>query len=671
MADRRVDSCDSPTTVYRLLPRPAGVDKRNDRRRRTGLLPKKLPQLSKEDASANNGANSASRSRVARCMLILLVFLLSAAYMARELKRGWMPHDEGTLAQSAERVLQGELPHHDFDDVYTGGLAFLDAAVFRVMGPDLASLRYAAYAFFLAWVLAMFYAASHFASVPIACALTFMAVAWGYPNYAAAMPSWYNLFLASFGLGALLRYIEVRKRVWLLLAGTCGGLSFLVKLSGLFFISSVLLFLLFREQVANSDQESSHKKTWGYPLFVCGCVLVYLCLLLATIRREFNIVTFGYLFVPGCMVAALIPWQEFRKATAGRHRFWFLSQEVGIFLLGVFIPVILFLTPYLKEGGLGDLFRGVFVLPTQRYGHAAITQSTFKFLGGVIVDVALVWSLFLAPQRVARVARIAFAAGFPAAILLAAMYSPVQRALWSVLWNWSPAAILGGLVLLLYSGKDEPRSADQSQKLFLLLSVIAGCSLIQLPFFVPIYFCYVAPLAVLGCAAVLRYLEPQPPFFLGIVYCSVLCYLLFQVRPGFLSPMGSYYAHDIQTQQMTLRRAGGLRVSPDSARTYQTLGKVIADHARGDYVYATPDCPEIYFLYGFHNPTRTLFEFFDDPVGRSGRILGALHARNVSLVVVNEKPLFSDPIPSDLRAALEKEYPARQVVGPFEVRWKP
>jgi hypothetical protein len=602
---------------------------------------------------------------------VLLVFLLSAAYMARELKRQWVPHDEGTLAQSAERVLHGELPHRDFDDVYTGGLAFLDAAVFRILGVNLASLRYAAYILFLGWVCALFYVAFRFVSVPVACLVTFMAVAWGYPNYAAAMPSWYNLFLATFGLAALLHYVEVRSWVWLLVAGMCGGLSFLVKLSGLFFISSVLLFLLFREQAANSSESRSDKRTVLYPLFVYVCVLAYVCLLFAMLRLELNVVTFGYFFVPGCLVAALIPWREFRKTNPPSRRFRFLRREVSIFLLGVLLPIMVFVILYAKEGGLEDLFRGVFVLPRQRYEHAAITQSTFRFLAGMIVDTILVWSVFLAPTRIARVSRIAVAGGLSAAILLATKYPAVQKAVWSVIWNWSPMAIVAGLVILLWPRKYGLISADLSQKLFLLLSVIAGCSLIQLPFVAPIYFCYVAPLTVLGCAAVLQHFEPPPRLFLGVVYCCVLCYVLFQVTPGFIYAMGSHYARDVQPQVLSLRRAGGLRVSPDAATTYQTLTKVIKDHARGDYLYATPDCPEVYFLSGFRNPTRTLFDFFDDPVGRTGRILDALHARNVSLVVLNEKPSFSDPVPPDLRSLLEKEYPAQQVVGAFEVRWKP
>src|SRR6266581_6391582 len=170
-------------------------------------------------------AKPSSRGR----LLLALVLLLSALYMAWELKRGWVPSDEGTLAECADRVLRGELPHRDYHEGYTGGLRYLNAAAFRLFGTNLASMRYMLFLFFLAWVPAVYYVASRFVFPPIAAAVTLLAVAWGPPMYAAAMPSWYNLFFATFGLAALLRYTEAQSDRWLLIAGFCGGISFLFK----------------------------------------------------------------------------------------------------------------------------------------------------------------------------------------------------------------------------------------------------------------------------------------------------------------------------------------------------------------------------------------------------------------------------------------------------------
>jgi hypothetical protein len=99
--------------------------------------------------------------------------------------------------------------------------------------------------------------------------------------------------------------------------------------------------------------------------------------------------------------------------------------------------------------------------------------------------------------------------------------------------------------------------------------------------------------------------------------------------------------------------------------------KVVVQHAHGGYIYATPDCPEVYFLSGFRNPTRTLFDFLDDENGRTQRILAAIHAHEVDLVVINLAPSFSGPVPQDLREAIEREFPEQTITGNFEVRWKP
>src|SRR5574342_899051 len=74
-------------------------------------------------------------------IILALVWAVTALYAWPRLDHGWIPHDEGTLAQSAERVLGGELPHRDFDEVYTGGLSLLNAAAFRVFGTTLRALR--------------------------------------------------------------------------------------------------------------------------------------------------------------------------------------------------------------------------------------------------------------------------------------------------------------------------------------------------------------------------------------------------------------------------------------------------------------------------------------------------------------------------------------------------
>ena len=150
--------------------------------------------------------------------------------------------------------MQGQLPHRDFGEIYTGGLSFIHALAFRAFGVNLMSLRICVFLFFLAWLPAVYYIALRFTSAIAAGAITLLAVAWSYPNYPAAMPSWYNLFFATFGAAALLRYLEVRTRRWLFVAGVCGGVSILIKVIGAYYIAGALLFLAFLEQSESRGQ---------------------------------------------------------------------------------------------------------------------------------------------------------------------------------------------------------------------------------------------------------------------------------------------------------------------------------------------------------------------------------------------------------------------------------
>ena len=155
-------------------------------------------------------------------LVVLSVLGVAAAYVAWHLNRGWVPLDEGSLGHAAQRVLAGEVPHRDFDDVYTGGLAYLNATAFRLLGTTLWSMRLMMFGVFLAWVPSVYYVASRFARPLLAAGITLLAVVWSVPNYPAPMPSWYNLFLATFGIAALLRFLEDGRRHWLVLAGIAG-----------------------------------------------------------------------------------------------------------------------------------------------------------------------------------------------------------------------------------------------------------------------------------------------------------------------------------------------------------------------------------------------------------------------------------------------------------------
>src|SRR5215469_2408275 len=203
-------------------------------------MPSAIPPVEPKLSGPEVPSSGSNRVRV---LVLLVVWAVSVGYMATHLKRGWVPHDEGTLGLSAERALNGQLPHRDFDD-YTGGLTFAHALAFREFGISSGSMRLVLLIFFVPWVPAVFYAASRFGSAYSAAAVTLLAVAWSVPNNPTPMPSWYNLFFATFGVAALLRHLEAGTRRWLFIAGISGGLSFLVKITAAYFMAGALLYFI-------------------------------------------------------------------------------------------------------------------------------------------------------------------------------------------------------------------------------------------------------------------------------------------------------------------------------------------------------------------------------------------------------------------------------------------
>jgi hypothetical protein len=259
----------------------------------------------------------------------------------------------------------------------------------------------------------------------------------------------------------------------------------------------------------------------------------------------------------------------------------------------------------------------------------------------------------------------------PSVVLLARRSRYYYQHVWSTIWVFAPVVVVVGVALLARWSWLNRLESIPRQRLFLTLSVTAACSLIQFPFSNTIYFCYIAPLVLLSITAVVRSMDPPPRLAVAGMMCFCFVYVVFDLTPGFVYHLGAEYAPDTQTVRLSMPRAGSLRVTAASAREYEALNNLIQQHARGEYVLAKPDSPEVYFLSGFRDPTGIFFDFYEDPSGRTQRALAVIGSHNINLVVLNHRPPFAGPIADDLKTALEREFPDRADAGDFEVRWKP
>ena len=194
------------------------------------------------------------------------------------------------------------------------------------------------------------------------------------------------------------------------------------------------------------------------------------------------------------------------------------------------------------------------------------------------------------------------------------------------------------------------------------------CSLIQFPYSAPIYFCYVAPLGVLVGAALVSGKPSAAKFNSSLLAVVLLAYAVWQVGPVFIHNLGWGNLEYEATYMLRNPNAGGIRVPAGEGHVYDRLAEVVREHARGEYIFAAPDCPELYFLTNHRNPTPTFYEFFAE--NSAAGVVQLLNSDEINLVVVNSQPEFSRPIRRDLLSTLITEFPEHETVGQFEVRWR-
>jgi hypothetical protein len=631
------------------------------------------------DASdpANMARADAEQGWVIRLMVLAAVLVIAGIYVGVHIGKGWVAADDGTLSQSALRVLQGQLPHRDFGEIYTGGLSFIHALAFRALGVNLMSLRICVFLFFLAWVPAVYCIAQRFTSPITAGFITLLAVAWSYPNYPAAMPSWYNLFLATFGAAALLRHLDVRTRRWLFVAGVCGGLSILIKVIGAYYVAGVLLFLAFLEQSDSQDESqvqsgeknssltsspNTSKSSWLYRGFSVGALLLFLGVVVAVLRARLGMAEFYQFVLPSAALVGLIFMGE-RKVRAGTgQRFRAIFRTVIPFVCGIAAPIIIFLIPYTRHGGLSSFFFGVTSSAISRSAGLGVIRP----LGAekllyllplvVVVAAAMYWDKFQG-----KLIGAALGLGALALVVRAAQSFDFLYGIWCSVAVLTPAVVVLGAVLVWFRNQADACTKLERQQVVLLISLAASCSLVQYPFAAAIYLSYMVPLTLLALVAIVSTGKRQRgAFALASVVGLYLVFGVVSLVPRYIYEI-TWIVGGMQT--MHSPRAGGLKI--EGAAFFDDLARFLRDHSPNGLMFAGNDCPELYFLSGLKNITS------DDTGESPEEILNAIQSDNLNLVVINDAPYFpSSAMRPDVKAEVMKRFPHNTRFGIFQVFWK-
>jgi hypothetical protein len=612
---------------------------------------------------------AAAQGWLVRLTVLAAVLIIAGIYAGFHISRGWAPSDDGTLSQSALRVMQGQLPHRDFAEVYTGGLSFIHALAFRAFGVNLMSLRICVFLFFLAWLPVVYYIALRFTSAIAAGAITLLAVAWGYPNYPAAMPSWYNLFFATFGAAALLRYLEARTRRWLFVAGVCGGVSIVTKVIGAYYVAGALLFLAFLEQSESAEesrQESAEgrdsKSSWPYRVFSVSALLLFLATLVYVLHSRLGVAESYHFVLPSAAVVGLILLGERNVRAGTAQRFKTIFRAVIPFLCGVITPVIVLLLPYARAGAIGQFLSGV--------TSSAITRSVeLGLLRPVSVEkgifalalVGLVAAASYLREFQGKLVSVAVALGLAVMLVKAEASDQIILGVWYSAATLTPLAVLLGAAVVLAAGKRSGPTKLQQQRIVLLISLAAVCTLVQYPWAASIYLSYSLPLTLLAAVAIVATARKQPgTYVLAVVTGFYLVFGVVMLVPDYVYE----FTHKVgRMDELHLERAGGLRINYSA--NFADLTHFLQQHSPNGLMYAGNDCPELYFLSGLKNVTR------DDGGAPAEEVLKALQSDDLKLVVINEGPLFpSARMNPEVRAEVMRKFPHSVQAGFFHVFWR-
>jgi hypothetical protein len=592
-------------------------------------------------------------------------------YAALTIDRGWIPHDEGTLGQSALRALTGELPHRDFHDMYTGALSYWHALSFVLFGIQLTSPRIFLLLSFGAFLAVAYAVARRFAAPRTSAATVLLAAVWSLPNYPAAMPTWYNLFLAVTALWCLVRFLEAPRLAWLFAAGLCCGLSIVVKVVGLYTLAAMLIGLALVEADAGQDHQPDEA---ARPTLYSGAVAVglgaYVMLVFWLVRSRLDPATVVHFVVPSAAVAAVASWRVTRSSGLGTaaERIARLGRLLVPLLAGATVPVALLLIPFVMTDSVPELVAGTLTLPS-RLQFAAASPLPLAFFAPAIAPLVLGIVAATGPPRIRGIAT-GVLMGILLAVLGASHLDDVYIPIWGGL-ILAPVVATVATLAAAVRARSQPEQRRRALLAMLVATVLGTFVLVQYPFSGPVYFFYVAPLVALTALAGSALVPASWRGPMTALYAFALLFGALRIGPGdLLSAARGQYVRRPSHERLALDR-GGIRVSIREKSEYEALVMLLRERAEGSGVtFVTPDAPEVYFLSGLRNPTPVLFDFLDPLEGRTGRTLALLDREGVRVVVLNREPQVSGSPPRELVAALESRYPRAASVGRFIVRWR-
>ena len=190
-----------------------------------------------------NTKTSLSIDRVV-CYIVVITFSLILALP--RYRNGIDLADEGFLAYSAVRVLDGEIPNRDFVSLQSPLSFYTVAAVFKFFGTSLITLRTLGLCIYIAITLLVYAIARHLTGPILALMAAILAAILGMPFFNfTPFAVWHGIVTSLITILFTLKFTATNQRRWALLAGTTTALAMLSRHDqGFYLMIAVLIYAL-------------------------------------------------------------------------------------------------------------------------------------------------------------------------------------------------------------------------------------------------------------------------------------------------------------------------------------------------------------------------------------------------------------------------------------------
>ena len=552
-------------------------------------------------------------------LMFVLFASLSGIYVYDQ---GLHPDEEWRYAEYGSRVLEGGIPHVDYQDSTSGAISFLNATLFKVFGVSILPPRIFLLVVFALGIAVVCSLLGSFIGAVGACVVCIVGFAWGPAVYLAPSPQWYGVVLGLFSLAGMLKFADKRRVEWAALIGFLAGLAMLMNpaigllhLLGFF----VLQFALDIEPAGGQLQDESRKQNAVNPSLIVQAVILYLSLPVMWVVSSRNGTTAAlYFCVPVAFLFSTVLYAQWKRPpSASSLKENAVNIAAALLLAGATVlPVLLI---YVSRGGvsiLAQIRQVCLTLPAQSVDSLTGGMESMEFLLLLPPNIFFILTLARSKQQISRnvyagICLITLLCMF--LVFLPDLEHRNYRWAWVVhRWLLPELIILGAFVLFVPSSF---QVVDQKHRHLTLVAVICASmfGFLQIPDFSGSSYLYVVAFQLMLTVSIaLPYITPKESgevhtagplkAMLGAWLLVLLCFSGVFLKDSETQYFGIAWKPVIYFDLLAFDRAK-VYVDEKHIKEYEGIGRVVdVCTSVGQPILAFPNCHFAYFLTGRKNP---------------------------------------------------------------------